>query len=42
MKEDASQREHSLRELFNGLRWLARTGSEWRMMPHDLPPWHAV
>jgi len=42
MKEDAPQREHSLRELFNGLRWLARTGSPWRWMPHDLPPWHAV
>jgi transposase len=42
MKEDAPQREYSLRELFNGLRWLARTGSPWRLMPHDLPPWHAV
>ena len=42
MKETAPQREHALRELFNGLRWLARTGSPWRLMPHDLPPWHAV
>lgn len=42
MKEDAPQREHSLRELFNGLRWLARTGSPWRLMAHDLPPWSAV
>lgn len=42
MKEDAPQREHSLRELFNGLRWLIRTGSPWRLLPHDLPPWHAV
>lgn len=42
MRADAPQREHSLRELFNGLRWLARTGSPWRLMPHDLPPWHAV
>ena len=42
MKADAPQREHALRELFHGLRWLTRTGSEWRMMPHDLPPWHAV
>jgi transposase len=42
MKEDAPQREHPLRDLFNGLRWLARTGSPWRLMPHDLPPWHAV
>ena len=42
MKEDAPQREHPLRELFNGLRWLARAGSPWRLMPHDLPPWSAV
>jgi transposase len=42
MKEDAPQREYPLRELFNGLRWLVRTGSPWRMIPHDLPPWHAV
>jgi transposase len=42
MKEDAPQRDHSLREVFNGLRWLVRAGAEWRMLPHDLPPWHAV
>jgi transposase len=42
MKEDAPQREHSLRELFNGLRWFVRAGCPWRMMPNDLPPWHAV
>jgi len=42
MTEDAPQREHSLREVFNGLRWLARTGAQWRMLPNDLPPWHTV
>jgi transposase len=42
MKEDAPQREHSLREIFNALRWLVRAGCPWRMMPHDLPPWPAV
>jgi transposase len=42
MTEDAPQREHSLREVFNGLRWLVRAGATWRMMPHDLPPWEAV
>jgi transposase len=42
MTEDAPQREHSLREVFNGLRWIVRTGAQWRMMPHDLPPWAAV
>jgi transposase len=42
MTEEAPQREHSLREVFNGLRWIVRTGAEWRMLPHDLPPWPAV
>lgn len=42
MREDAPQREHSLREVFNGLRWIVGTGAQWRWMPHDLPPWHTV
>jgi transposase len=42
MREDAPQRDHPLREVFNGLRWLARTGAQWRMLPHDLPPWYTV
>lgn len=42
MKEDAPQREYALRELFNGLRWFLRAGCPWRMLPNDLPPWHAV
>ena len=39
MKEDAPQREHPLRELFNALRWFVRAGCPWRMIPHDLAPW---
>ncbi len=42
MTEDAPQRDHSLREVFNGLRWIARTGAQWRLLPHDLPPWYTV
>jgi transposase len=42
MKEDAPQREHSLREVFNGLRYIVRTGMQWRFMPNDLPPWYTV
>jgi transposase len=38
----ALQREHSLREVFNGLRWIVKTGAPWRYMPNDLPPWAAV
>jgi transposase len=42
MREDAPQRDHEMREVFNGLRWMVRAGASWRMMPHDLPPWAAV
>jgi transposase len=42
MTEAAPQRDHALREVFNGLRWLARSGAQWRMLPNDLPPWSAV
>lgn len=42
MRADAPQRKHPLREIANGLRYIARTGLQWRYMPHDLPPWHAV
>jgi transposase len=42
MTEAAPQRAYPLREVFNGLRWLARSGAQWRMLPNDLPPWSAV
>src|SRR5580700_3409030 len=42
MREDAPQREHPLRDLFNGMRYVVRTGCQWRYLPHDFPPWTAV
>jgi transposase len=42
VRQDAPQRTHDLRESFNALRWLVRTGAPWRMLPHDFPPWEAV
>jgi transposase len=42
MKEDAKQRGHDLREVFNALRYLARYGCAWRGLPNDFPPWTAV
>lgn len=42
MTEDAPQREHTLREVFNGLRYVVRGGIPWRMLPNDLPPWYTV
>lgn len=42
MREDAPQRQHDLREVFDAMRWVVRTGSPWRYLPGDLPPWQAV
>jgi|SRR5579872_4119552 len=42
MTEEAPQRRHDLREVFNGLRFIVRGGLQWRLMPHDLPPWPVV
>ena len=41
-REDSAQREHDLREVFNGIRYVARSGCSWRLLPHDLPPWRIV
>ena len=42
MDVHAPQRRHDLREVFNALRWLARAGAPWRLLPHDLSPWQMV
>ncbi|UPG73078.1 IS5 family transposase [Roseomonas gilardii subsp. gilardii] len=42
LPEAAGQRRHALREVFNGLRYVVRTGAPWRWMPNDLPPWDIV
>jgi transposase len=40
--EDAPQREYPLRDLFDAIRYVVRTGCQWRFLPHDFPPWTAV
>ena len=42
MREDAPQREYALRDLFNAMRYVVKTGCQWRYLPHDFPPWAAV
>ena len=42
MREDAPQRDYALRDLFNAMRYVVKTGCQWRFLPHDLPPWSAV
>ena len=42
MTPEAPQRRYDLREVFNALRWIVRTGARWRMLPTNFPPWEAV
>jgi transposase len=42
MTEDAPQRQHDMREVFNALRWMVRSGSPWRYLPGDFPRWEVV
>ncbi len=42
LPEDAAQRKYPLRETFNGVRYIVKSGAHWRLMPHDLPPWPLV
>jgi transposase len=42
MREDAVQRDYSMRAMFNAVRYMVRAGCPWRMIPNDLPPWSAV
>jgi putative transposase len=35
-------REHSWREILNGIFYLLQSGCSWRMLPTNLPPWQTV
>jgi transposase len=38
LTEDALQRKHDLREVYNALRWIVRTGAQRRTLPTNFPP----
>ncbi|QEG29701.1 Transposase DDE domain protein [Gemmata obscuriglobus] len=42
LREDAEQRTHDLRSVFDALRGVVKTGAHWRYIPNDFPPWAAV
>jgi transposase len=42
MREDAPQREYALRDVFDAMRYVVKTGCQWDFLPHDFPPWAAV
>jgi transposase len=42
MREDAPQREYSLRLVFDAVRYVVKTGCQWDFLPDDFPPASAV
>ena len=36
------QGRYTMREIVNALFYQNRTGCQWQLLPHDLPPWSAV
>jgi len=42
MREDAPQREYALRDVFDAVRYVVKTGCQWDFLPHDFPPSSAV
>lgn len=35
-------RTHSLRDIFDAIFYVLKTGCQWRLLPHDFPPWQTV
>jgi transposase len=42
MTLEAVQRKYDLREVFNALRYVVKTGAPWRYLPEGFPPWWVV
>ena len=40
--EDKRKRKNSLREIWNALQYITKSGIQWRMLPKDLPKWQLV
>lgn len=40
--EDKRKRKHSLREIFDAIFYLLKTGCQWRMLPKEFPNWKLV
>ena len=41
-KREGRNAVHSRREMVNALLYLTRTGCQWRILPHDFPPYSTV
>jgi transposase len=41
-KQKGRRRLHSLRRIVDAIRYIQRTGCQWRLLPKDFPPWLVV
>lgn len=42
VKSGGRPAKYTRREIVNAIFYVLRTGCQWRMLPHDLPPWPIV
>ena len=35
-------RKYAMRDIYNAMRYVERSGCQWRMLPKDFPPWESV
>lgn len=42
VKSGGRPADHWRREIVNAIFYVLRTGCQWRMLPHDLPPWQTI
>ena len=41
-KAQGRPRTHSLRDVFDAIFYVLKSGCHWRLLPHDFPPWSTV
>ena len=42
VKSGGRPAEYTRREIVNAILYVSRTGCQWRLLPHDFPPWKIV
>lgn len=38
LQDRAATRKHNIRDIINGIRYVMRSGCQWRLLPKDFPP----
>lgn len=41
-KKTGRPRKHDIRTIINAIRYVMRTGCQWRQLPKDFPPWKTI